>query len=206
MLHFVLVFVTAVVFFTRDHKIRRQRGRKLGGMGRGRRRKARKIALRTLMEDAVCSITGFWFISENMASFRDILILLLESADDDDISKDEFLLLYDRNISKKPRFPLQLLWSVLLKWDGRQQVFGWVSISSECGSPPFSGLAAPLVFQVSPRNHLGWGRSTLYNTETICLPMQIQRFNSTIWSVGFRSWVWFPTSWSMHSIKNTITE
>ena len=102
-------------FFTRDHKIRRQRGRKLGGMGRGRRRKARKIALRTLMEDAVCSITGFWFISENMASFRDMLKLLLESADDDDISKDEFLLLYDRNISKKPRFPLQLLWSVLLK-------------------------------------------------------------------------------------------
>ena len=92
MLHFVLVFVTAVVFFTRDHKIRRQRGRKLGGMGRGRRRKARKIALRTLMEDAVCSITGFWFISENMASFRDMLKLLLESADDDDISKDEFLL------------------------------------------------------------------------------------------------------------------
>ena len=49
------------------------------------------------MEDAVCSITGFWFISENMASFRDILKLLLESADDDDISKDEFLLLYDEN-------------------------------------------------------------------------------------------------------------
>ena len=105
MLHFVLVFVTAVVFFIRDHKIRRQRGRKLGGIGRGRRRKARKIALRTLMEYAVCSITGFWFISENMASFRDILKLLLESADDDDISKDEFLLLYDRNISKNPDFP-----------------------------------------------------------------------------------------------------
>ena len=117
MLHFVLVFVVFVVFFIRDHKIRRRqrRGRALGGMGRGGRRKARKKTLRTLMEDAVCSITGFWFISENMASFRDILILLLESADDDDISKDEFLLLYDENISKKPRFPLRLLWSVRLK-------------------------------------------------------------------------------------------
>ena len=104
-------------FFIRDHKIRRRqrRGRELGGMGRGGRRKARKKTLRTLMEDAVCSITGFWFISENMASFRDMLKLLLESADDDDISKDEFLLLYDENISKKPRFPLRLLWSVRLK-------------------------------------------------------------------------------------------
>ena len=52
--------------FIRDHKIRRRRGRELGGMGRGRRRKARKIALRILMEGAVCSITGFWFISENI--------------------------------------------------------------------------------------------------------------------------------------------
>ena len=55
-------------FFIRDHKIRRRqrRGRELGGMGRGRRRKARKITLRILMEGAVCSITGFWFISENI--------------------------------------------------------------------------------------------------------------------------------------------
>ena len=96
-------------FFIRDHKIRRRRGRELGGMGRGRRRKARKITLRTLMEDAVCSITDFWFISENMASFRDILKLLLESADDDDISKDEFLLLYDENISKKTQISLTIV-------------------------------------------------------------------------------------------------
>ena len=52
--------------FIRDHKIRRRRGRELGGMGGGRRRKARKITLRILMEGAVCSITGFWFISENI--------------------------------------------------------------------------------------------------------------------------------------------
>ena len=53
-------------FFIRDHKIRRRRGCELGGMGRCRRRKARKITLRILMEGAVCSITGFWFISENI--------------------------------------------------------------------------------------------------------------------------------------------
>ena len=53
-------------FFIRDHKIRRRRGRELGGMGRCRRRKARKITLRILMEGAVCSIAGFWFISENI--------------------------------------------------------------------------------------------------------------------------------------------
>ena len=53
-------------FFIRDHKIRRWRGRELEGMGRGRRRKARKITLRILMEGALCSITGFWFISENI--------------------------------------------------------------------------------------------------------------------------------------------
>ena len=44
-----------------------------------------------------------------MASFRDILKLLLESADDDDISKDEFLLLYDENISKKTQISLTIV-------------------------------------------------------------------------------------------------
>lgn len=40
-----------------------------------------------------------------MASFREIRNLLLESFDDDDISEDEFLLLYDVNTSKNPYFP-----------------------------------------------------------------------------------------------------
>ena len=40
-----------------------------------------------------------------MASFRDIRNLLVESFDDDDIPKDEFLLLYDANTSKNPDFP-----------------------------------------------------------------------------------------------------
>ena len=80
-------------FVIRDHKIRRRRGRELGGMRRDHRRKTRKITLRTLVEDAVHPITGFRFFSDNMASFRDVLKLLLESVDDDDISKDEFLLL-----------------------------------------------------------------------------------------------------------------
>ena len=40
-----------------------------------------------------------------MASFRDIRNLLVESFDDDDISEDEFLLLYDANTSKNPDFP-----------------------------------------------------------------------------------------------------
>jgi len=34
-----------------------------------------------------------------MAYFRDIRNLLIESFDDDDISEDEFLLLYDANTS-----------------------------------------------------------------------------------------------------------
>ena len=41
-----------------------------------------------------------------MASFRDIRNLLVESFDDDDISEDEFLLLYDANTSKNPDFPM----------------------------------------------------------------------------------------------------
>ena len=42
-----------------------------------------------------------------MASFRDIRNLLVESFDDDDISEDEFLLLYDANTSKNPDFPYE---------------------------------------------------------------------------------------------------
>ena len=48
---------------------------------------------------------GFQYFSESMASFRDIRNLLVESFDDDDISEDEFLLLYDANTSKNPDFP-----------------------------------------------------------------------------------------------------
>ena len=40
-----------------------------------------------------------------MASFREIRSILLQSFDDGDISEDEFLLLYDVNISKNPDFP-----------------------------------------------------------------------------------------------------
>ena len=62
---------------------------------------APKIALRTLYGDGF--ITGFRLFSENrMASFREIRNLFLESFDDDDISEDEFLLLYDVNTSKNP--------------------------------------------------------------------------------------------------------
>lgn len=39
-----------------------------------------------------------------MASLRDIGNFLLESFDDDDISEDEFLLLYDVNTSKNADF------------------------------------------------------------------------------------------------------
>ena len=92
-------------FFIGDHKIRRRRGRELGGMGRGRRRKAQKIAFGTLMEDAVCSITGFWFISENMASFRDILKLLLESADDVIFPRTNFFFFTIETSQKNPDFP-----------------------------------------------------------------------------------------------------
>ena len=58
------------------------------------------------MEDADGFITskskalgGFRYFSESMAYFRDIRNLLIESFDDDDISEDEFLLLYDANTS-----------------------------------------------------------------------------------------------------------
>ena len=40
-----------------------------------------------------------------MASFRDIRNLLVDSFDDDNISEDEFLLLYDANTSKNLDFP-----------------------------------------------------------------------------------------------------
>ena len=40
-----------------------------------------------------------------MASFRDICNLLVESFNDDNISGDEFLRLYDANTSKNPGFP-----------------------------------------------------------------------------------------------------
>ena len=40
-----------------------------------------------------------------MASFRDIHNLIIKSFDDDNISEDEFLLVYDANTSKNPDFP-----------------------------------------------------------------------------------------------------
>ena len=40
-----------------------------------------------------------------MASFREIRSILLQSFDDEDMSEDEFLLLYDVNTSKNPDFP-----------------------------------------------------------------------------------------------------
>ena len=40
-----------------------------------------------------------------MASFRESHSILLQSFDDGDISKDEFLLPYDVNTSKNPDFP-----------------------------------------------------------------------------------------------------
>ena len=42
-----------------------------------------------------------------MASFREIRSILLQSFDDDDISEDEFLLLYDVNTFKNPDFPYE---------------------------------------------------------------------------------------------------
>ena len=42
-----------------------------------------------------------------MASFRKVRDLLLESFDDGDISEDEFLLLYNLNMSKNPDFPYE---------------------------------------------------------------------------------------------------
>ena len=60
------------------------------------------------MEDTdgcITSFLGFRYFSESMASFRDIRNLLVESFDDDDISEDELLLLYDANTSKNPDFP-----------------------------------------------------------------------------------------------------
>ena len=40
-----------------------------------------------------------------MASFRLIRSILQQNFDDGDVSEDEFLLLYDVNISKNPDFP-----------------------------------------------------------------------------------------------------
>ena len=42
-----------------------------------------------------------------MASFRESRSILLQSFDDGDISKDEFLLPYDVNTSKNPDFPYE---------------------------------------------------------------------------------------------------
>ena len=50
-----------------------------------------------------------------MASFRDILNLIIESFDDDNISQDEFILVYDANTSKNPDFPYDCYGSFNLK-------------------------------------------------------------------------------------------
>ena len=59
-----------------------------------------------------------------MASFRDIRNLLVESFDDDNISEDEFLLLYDANALKNPDFPYDCYGSFDLNEKRRQRVFG----------------------------------------------------------------------------------
>ena len=60
------------------------------------------------MEEADSFITSFGglsIFSESIASFTDMHNLLVESFDDDDVSEDEFLLLYDANTSKHPDLP-----------------------------------------------------------------------------------------------------
>ena len=80
-----------------------------GGLGRGCRRKARKILKRPSESKARAALfTYFRFLSQStsvMASFREIRSILLQSFDDGDISEDEFLILYDVNTSKNPDFP-----------------------------------------------------------------------------------------------------
>ena len=57
------------------------------------------------MEEAdgfITSFRGLSVFSESITSFTDIRNLLVENFDNDDISEDEFLLLYDANTSKHP--------------------------------------------------------------------------------------------------------
>ena len=80
-----------------------------GGLGRGCRRKARKILKRPSESKARAALfTYFRFLSQStsvIASFREIRSILLQSFDDGDISEDEFLILYDVNTSENPDFP-----------------------------------------------------------------------------------------------------
>ena len=80
-----------------------------GGLGRGCRRKARKILKRPSESKARAALfTYFRFLSQStsvMASFREIRSIPLQSFDGGDISEDEFLILYDVNTSKNPDFP-----------------------------------------------------------------------------------------------------
>ena len=80
-----------------------------GGLGRGCRRKARKILKRPSESKARAALfTYFRFLSQStsvMASFREIRSILLQSFDNGDVSEDEFLILYDVNTSKNPDFP-----------------------------------------------------------------------------------------------------
>ena len=77
-----------------------------GGLGRGCRRKARKILKRPSESKARAALfTYFRFLSQStsvMASFREIRSIPLQSFDDGDISED---VLYDVNTSKNPDFP-----------------------------------------------------------------------------------------------------
>ena len=84
-----------------------------------------------------------------MASFREIRNLLLESFDDDDISEDEFLLLYDVNTSKDPDFPYDRYGAFdLSEMDDSECLTEFCFHENDV-----PGLAAPSVFQVSTRNH-----------------------------------------------------
>ena len=81
-----------------------------GGLGRGCRRKARKILKRTSRRRGRHCFHIFGFLSQStsvMASFREFRSILLQSFDEGDILEDEFLLLYDVNTSKNSDFPYE---------------------------------------------------------------------------------------------------
>jgi len=116
-----------------------------------------------------------------MESFRDIRNLLIERFDDDDISKDEFLLLYDSNTSKNPDFPYDCYGSFDL--DEMDDSECLAEFRFHKNDVPV--LLEALQLSQSFTCHQGTicdGIEALCITETVCLPMQIQRFNSTIWS------------------------
>ena len=116
-----------------------------------------------------------------MASFRKIRNLLVERYG------DEFLLLYDANSSKNPDFPYDYYGSFDLNEMDDSECLAEFRFHTNDIPVLFEAWQLPQSFTCHQGTICDGIEALCITLRTICLPMQIQRFNSNIWTPSSRA-------------------